>query len=660
MKMATSQVVDSQKGKVKRAKSKRFYLFVFAAMLLCGVGSGTSFTVYQMFSANYHGSTALAQTGVQQLRSAEALLTSLPKHPFDTQAVNQAQLEFTAAMTAFRKLDGNLRSFPGISTFIPVYGTRLSAALHLASLAIDLSQAGIAGCTILNLLITRIHDPLDTQGQGLTMVDLGTISQDFQRIKLELNLAVDQADQVQPTDLQFDPGLSKMFGSFRREIPTLQAGLHDAEQLLTVAPILLGVGSPTNYLLEILDSTELRPAGGFIGNYGIATISGGHLMTAHITDVDLLDKPFKLAGNRIAYPPAYKWFSNYLAGDSWSFRDSNLDADFPTAASYGELNYIREGGKGPLQGVIAITPAFIQQVLTITGPIDVPEYQESVTAQNLIDRIHYYQLGPGHGSDLIPSPDGHSSLRKRFTELLTEHLLARVRQLPASGFSQLLQLMINSLHSKNLQIYFNSAAAENVLQDLHLNAAIQSPVGDGLFVVDANVAADKANMYIINSLYDQVTIDAEGNAIHHTTISYAWTMEGPIYGPALYQDYVRVYVPTNSNLLVQNGWRPSGTSEAFDREVWAGFFTLNYGQKRTITLIWTAPGVASKDANGWHYQYEIQRQAGAQWSLHLSITLPSCAVMKNEWGGLASSNRESATLTQPLNEDTNVGINYTC
>ena len=34
MKMAASQVVDSQKGKVKRAKSKRFYLFVFASVLL--------------------------------------------------------------------------------------------------------------------------------------------------------------------------------------------------------------------------------------------------------------------------------------------------------------------------------------------------------------------------------------------------------------------------------------------------------------------------------------------------------------------------------------------------------------------------------------------------------------------------------------------------
>ena len=123
---------------------------------------------------------------------------------------------------------------------------------------------------------------------------------------------------------------------------------------------------------------------------------------------------------------------------------------------------------------------------------------------------------------------------------------------------------------------------------------------------------------------------------------------------------MRVYVPTNSSLSLQDGWQPYGTSEAFGREVWAGFFTLYYGQKRTITLIWTETGVASKDANGWHYQYEIQRQAGAQWTLNLRIILPPCAVIKNKWGGLVAGNRQVAMLTQSLNEDMGVGIDYTC
>jgi hypothetical protein len=76
--------------------------------------------------------------------------------------------------------------------------------------------------------------------------------------------------------------------------------------------------------------------------------------------------------------------------------------------------------------------------------------------------------------------------------------------------------------------------------------------------------------------------------------------------------------------------------------------------------VWTVSGAATKDAKGWHYQYLIQRQAGAQWALHLQVTLPSCAVMASKSGGLLSSNKQMAMFTQSLTEDMNVDINYAC
>src|SRR5207302_40793 len=228
-------------------------------------------------------------------------------------------------------------------------------------------------------------------------------------LRSEIVSAIHEVNQLQPTDMQFDPRVSKLVETFHKDVPVMQGWLDAIEKFLPVAPTLLGVGAPANYLIEVLDSSELRPAGGFIGNSGTATFAGGRLTAARITDVDLLDKPFEEAGHVIAYPPGYSWFD--LVPKSWSFRDSNLDADFPTAARYGEQTYIKEGGSIPVQGVIAITPALIEHAMAITGPIAVPEYQETITAQNLIARIHYRQLGgraAGAGSELIPSPDGHS------------------------------------------------------------------------------------------------------------------------------------------------------------------------------------------------------------------------------------------------------------
>jgi len=670
------KVEDRQKVKGKRRKFKK-PLFTFAFLLLWGACSGSSLIGYQAYTANYPKYMTLARGGLQHLRTAATLLETLPKNPFDSHQVTSAQHEFATALTAFDGVDNGLRSFAWISGFFPIYGSRLSAALNLVSVAMGVSQAGVAGCNILNVLIARFHDPLSTQGHGLTMADMNNIDQDFHSVKLALNSAIDAAYQIQPGDLQFDPSIGKMFVAYYKELPALQAWLENVDMLLKVVPALLGIDKPSNYLLELLDSSELRPGGGFIGNYGFVTLSGGKLAEASITDVDLLDGYFRktigtVPGVRFPYPPAYSWFSNYLARDSWSLRDSNLDPDFPINAKYGELNYLREGGKfpgdGPVQGVIAITPTFIEHALEITGPIVVPEYHETVTSQNLVSRIHYYQLGGGgtfvgEGDGFRPSPDGHSSLRKRFTALLALHFLAHVRKLSSSAFSKFFQLLISSLHSKDIQIYFNSSVAESMLHAFHLDGAIQVPIDDGLFVVDTNMAGNKANGYIISKLDDQVYIDTRGDAVHHTTISYAWVIPGQIYVSAYgphYRDYVRVYTPFGSILQMEKGWQRYDTGPAFLQRVWGGYFTLDYGQTNTINLIWMVPFAAKQDKTGWYYRYLVQRQAGSDWVLHLQMNLPSCATVTNTWGGLVATSRRTVMLTQTLDEDKNLGVNYSC
>jgi hypothetical protein len=640
-------------GKPAKRLPKKFIVLISVLLVLLIAGSVSSV----VGAAHYRDDMALAQTGITHLRRAESLITTLQRNPFDAQTVSQAQREFAAASSAFGQVNADVSLIPGIGASLPVYGSRVGAAQRLVPIAAEISQAGVIACNTLNLLIARLHNPTSSQGQGLTEADFNVIKQNFQQLSADFNLIIEQVSQLQPADLQFDPHLSSQLATFQRDLPQIQTWLDGAGQLLFAAPALLGIGAPANYLIEILDSTELRPGGGFIGNYGIATLSGGRLVSAHITDVNLLDRPFEASGKSIPFPPAYTWFNLY---PNWSFRDSNLDADFPTDARNGEMTYTEEGGKGQLQGVIALTPALIQNALLITGPIAVPEYNETITAQNLIERIHFHQLGPHAGSDLIPSSDGLSSQRKHFTALLAEHFLARVRQFAPSQQARLLQLLVSSVRTKDLQIYLNASGAERFLQSVHLDAAIQPFAGDSLFVVDANIAADKANSFITNTIEDQVSIDEQGNAIHHTTIKYVWATQGPVYGSALYRDYVRVYVPPGSSLQAQSGWEPRGSSTAFGREVWAGFFKLAYGQTRIVTLTWTLPNAAKQDAQGWHYRYLIQRQAGAQRKLYLQVTLPACATIGATQGGLLTPTKQTATLIQTLNEDVQTGIDYRC
>jgi hypothetical protein len=640
--------------------TRKHYILIVVLLFLLLASSISAVTGYLEYNI-YQADSSLAQTGMQHLRSAITLLKSLQEQPFATQTVERAQQEFARALSDTQALEVRLANFQGMSGVVPVYGPRLAAAIHLSSLAVDVSQAGIGGCKILELVLSRMGSPLKASAStpGLTNTDFNAISNEYQIVKTSLNAAMNEAVLVHPNDVSFDAHLSKMVLEFQANIPMIRNVVTEADQVLPILPTLLGTSIPAHYLLEIMDSTELRPGGGFIGNYGIATISGGRLTAAHITDTYLLDRPFELAGHSIPFPSPYQWFAHYLSLSSWSLRDSNLDADFPTAAHYGELNFEREGGNVPLQGVIAITPSFIEHVLNITGPISVPEFHTTVTAQNFVSLIHFYQLGEA-GSSLISSPNGQTSQRKYFTELLGEHLLTHLQQFPSVALAKFLQLAISSLRTKDIQIYLNANNAENALQRLRLDGSIQSPQGDHLFIVDANVAGSKSNSFIINSVHDQVTLDESGNAVHHTTITYAWTLAGQNYGNQFYQDYMRMYVPNGSTLSKQDGWQSFGTSTAFGSEVWTGFITLVRGQTRTITLQWSSHSVVKSGTNGWHYQYLLQRQAGIQRVVALQIALPSCAAVTNKWGGLVSHDKQEATLNQSLTQDLNAGVEFTC
>jgi len=653
-----SNIPGKQDRQPRRKRPRRIILIVGLCLLAIGiVGSAIG---YPALSNRYRTDMTQAHVGAQELKEGIDLLRALPANPFDTKGLNQAQQDFSDALAIFSRLGDDLNYIPDLLTLVPVAEARLSAAKHLLPLALDAARAGLAGCQVIGALTQRLHNPL-SKSAGLTQADMAALGRNLQVIDLALNEAIAQVSQVQPGDLQLEPGLGKMLDEFRAYLPRIQQGMSQVTSLFPVLPALLGIGTPANYLIEILDSSELRPAGGFIGNYGIATLTGGQITAVRVTDTYLLDYTYERT--HFIHRP-YGWFTlSYRNG--WGLRDSNLDADFPTSARNGEMLYKLEGGTVPLSGVIAITPALIQQVLTLTGPVAVPEYHELVTAQNLIDRIHYYQLNEASQRGNVPSAGGYSSQRKRFTALLGQYVFARVRSLPVSQLATLAGILVNSLHTKDVQIYFNAVPAEQVLRAFGVDDAVTTLPGDSLFVVDANLAQDKANQFLLTTVSDRVTINAQGTASHQTVIRFSWTKAGltaqDFYGTTLYKAYVRVYLPADSVLSARSGWNgPYDRGTTSGRAYLGGYFLLNYPLSGSITLTWSDTGAALKDAHGWHYVYTMQHQAGALEAMNVQITLPACASISHASAGVKVDGRQQASLSQALGRDTNVDVDYTC
>jgi len=646
----------------RRKKPRKGFLVICLFLIMFGIALPV--IGYRVLDDRYQQDIVQAHAGAKQLEAGIALLRTLPHSSFNTKDVSTAQQDFKGALAVFSQLNGDVNLIPDVFTSLPSLGSRLHAAKHLLPLALDVATAGLAGCNIISTLVSRLHNPLN-KASGLTMPDMTALGLNLQQIRMALAQAVGLVSQLQPGDLLFDPGLSKMIGEFHTYLPFIQQISGQADGLLSVLPEMLGIGQPAHYLVEILDSTELRPAGGFIGNYGIVTLDGGQVTTAQVTDTYLLDNSPKRT-RHVAVPGDYAWFPFSRGWWGWGLRDSNLDADFPTSARNGEMLYSQEGGTFPLAGVIAITPQLIEQILTLTGPIAVPEYHETVTAQNLIDLIHYHQLTEevANGMKPVPSADGLSSDRKHFTALLGQYLLARVHELHGSISPRLFGMLANSLHSKDLQIYFNANAAEKILQDYHVDDSIQPLVGDGNFVVDANITPSKANEYLVTTVNDQVTIDQTGVARHRTVIKFAWTKPGltdqNFYGSTRYRGFVQVYAPAGSVLQTQDGWSPYNAGIAFGRKFWGGFVELDYPLAGAITLTWSVAGAAREVGHSWHYSYLMQHQAGTLQKMFLQVALPSCATISHTSAGVATDSKRQAHLAQVVSQDTAVSIDYTC
>src|SRR5262249_782329 len=153
-------------------------------------------------------------------------------------------------------------------------------------------------------------------------------------------------------------------------LPGAEDTLAQLSGLLQVAPALLGVGQPARYLVVAMDRGELRPGGGFMGNYGILTLEGGRQSNAQplaFEDVYDMDKQYFLrrhgpdlhdCAHHLAPPPQLYWWWPYRLNGTehrcefdWGLRDSNLSPDFPTNARTA-MQIVEQAGIVPGNGQV--------------------------------------------------------------------------------------------------------------------------------------------------------------------------------------------------------------------------------------------------------------------------------------------------------------------
>lgn len=547
-------------------KHAKLFLAVALFLFLLSI-SGTVVTAVMAFNyglSAYTTYTTLrneATNGVTHLLHIKTIFTGLKAHPtgfLDVNKLHATQKELVAAQNNFQDVQYILAHAAIIGTvteYLPQYRPQISAAQSVSKIGIDVTEIGqelvntaiTLAPTFRGSLLNSSSTPLVTQ----PMLDL--LGTTIDRILPRLSDIQAQSSTFSASVLPINAHEQEQLKQLLQLIPQAQADLLQVRDLLGAAGWMLGVDAPRTFLIQTMDRAELRPTGGFTGQYGELAIKGGRVAPFSLRDISLIEYVDNSPTQGLLAPTQYRSWWPFA---NWGLRDSNLSADFPTSAQIAINKYKGETGH-TVDGVMIFTPFLIEHILDVIGPIQVPGYNDTITAQNLEERLHYYQQDSvGLAKQVVYQPgDNATSSRKRFTSLLAHLLMDKVRHAPPDEIIAIAQQMLYDLKTKDLQIYVTNPQIEGLLMQYGDAAQIdRSTTHDGVYVVQANISASKASQYVHTSMYDTVSLDAQGGATHLLHIRLVYNQIGPVYGYDTYHDYLRVYVPPDSTFLWGDGF----------------------------------------------------------------------------------------------------------
>jgi len=504
-----------------------------------------------------------------------------------------------------------------------------------------------------------------SQKTALDGLDLETPSADFKQA-LFFSSKV-QAVAVEAKQLAiFRPRIESMIDAFA-ELNSLSSSALEITNLLND---FTGGGGQKTYLVLLQNNSELRPGGGFIGNFGTIEFDGGKLKAINVDDIYTIDGQLK---EKIEPP---KQLKEKLGISDFYLRDSNWSADFSLNAAIARDFFKKETGKN-VDGVVAIDLTFIQNVLKKTGPIKLDDYNEEISSENLFERGEYWsEVGFFPGSTQKRDFFGALSrkLINQILESISQVAVSETKKQQTSPLVGIVQVVKESLSQKHIMVSFNnptlSAYAATHGWDSPLPPRRFNPADDTVetrdFVAisEANIGANKVNRFINRKIRYEMTIGRDADLVAKLTISYTNNSQAETWPAGKYVNFLRIYVPVGGDLLeVKNG----DTSDLKSVEVttsgslstFATFVEVPVRSSRQISFTYRIPKNIKLESAPTYHLY-VQKQAGTEKDpFEFTFNLPAYLAVKSINQDQKLSGSQNITTATDLSTDRQFEIEIT-
>lgn len=348
------------------------------------------------------------------------------------------------------------------------------------------------------------------------------------------------------------------------------------------------------FLVLLQNNLELRPGGGFVGQYGIVTMKNGKITKFFTEDANLLDKRI------IAKVTPPYGIRRLLQIKKWKFRDGNFSPDFPTNVEKLEYFYRLSGGRETFDGVVAINASVLNMVLELTGPITVAGYSGEYNSENAILQLEkQVELNFRYQGIYIEN-------RKKIIQKLTDEIVARANQFNPLKKLDAIKMLEKALRQKDIQIYFKDQNLQKQIEEVYWAGKVNRDWNrDYLMIVDANLGALKSDYWMRRS-YDY-TVDLSKEQPEATVqIKYNHTAPYGDWMTSDYHDYLRIYIPKGSELIERKMVSYPLEGEEFNKKEIGFVFHALIGQETTAIIKYKLPQSIKEGT----YNLLIQKQSG--------------------------------------------------
>ncbi|MDO8470050.1 MAG: DUF4012 domain-containing protein [bacterium] len=427
------------------------------------------------------------------------------------------------------------------------------------------------------------------------------------------------------------------------------ADLYQVEQFLDALLAFLSSDSDRHFLILFQNPAELRPGGGFIGSYADLTIRRGQLANLDVRDI--YDPDGQLALN-VTPPTPLRTLT-----ERWGARDANWFFDFPTSArtvlGLLESSKMYSERHTTFEGALALNIDIVKTILGAVGPIKLPDYTFTVTADNFLSEVQ---------REVETGADNKAGHPKRILSVLTPIILERLNSLSPEAHMALLDAFGAHLTRKDIMVYMKDPTLATYFAARGVDGAVYTQPtgfwGSYVGVVDANVAGGKSDAFITQTIDARIDVDTDGGVLTDLAVTraHAGDKQKDPWWRTTNQNYLQVYTLPGSTLVglsgndvktmvtaesegndftantdldriertttflaSENAW----SLQAFGKQVFATWFNVAAGKRKTLEVRYQTPDTTGEAVvPGRQFTFVFDRQSGVKTSLRAAILAP--------------------------------------